>query len=377
MHIPPKELFNQIMNKKPHTRPLLDLGGQAWSIMDGEPFGYKALCNYLGIRNIRITRRHGSNVVYPIDERVYQKLHIDFRHLRMREPKDSISDNLVFDGWGAKRKRSKDNWYPVDPPLKDITSEKEIEEYNGWPNPEDPIYIEGIHKIAKEVYEDTDYILCLDPAEAREMFSRYAKLRGFENLFIDMKRNPELFNALSEKILEINTDLMTVFLNEVGDYASVISFGDDFGAQRGPFLSPSDFRNFCKPYISHYFKVIKKLAPKIKIIFHSDGAIFPLIGEIIDTGADILNPLQPDASGMEPENLVKEFGGKVCFHGGIDVTHLLPRGSVEEIESAVLSRIGILKDSGYILAPSQAVGADIPPKNIQTMYNTGYNYGNL
>ena len=81
MYIPSKDLFYQFINKKSYTRPLLDLGGQAWSIIDGEPFGYKALCDYLGIKNVRITRRHGSNVVYPIDERVYKKLHIDFRHL--------------------------------------------------------------------------------------------------------------------------------------------------------------------------------------------------------------------------------------------------------------------------------------------------------
>ena len=70
----------------------------------------------------------------------------------------------------------------------------------------------------------------------------------------------------------------------------------------------------------------------VKAMFHSCGAIREIIPDLINTGFDILNPIQVRAKGMVPAELKKEFGNKICFHGGVDVQKTMPYGTVEEVK---------------------------------------------
>jgi expansin (peptidoglycan-binding protein) len=38
----------------------------------------------------------------------------------------------------------------------------------------------------------------------------------------------------------------------------------------------------------------------MKVLLHSDGALFPLIPSVSKMGVDILNPVQVNAGGMNP-----------------------------------------------------------------------------
>ena len=69
----------------------------------------------------------------------------------------------------------------------------------------------------------------------------------------------------------------------------------------------------------------------VPVMYHCDGALYPLLAGIVDLGIDLLNPVQADAKGMEPENLKEEFGNRISFHGGIDIIKTLPRGTVEDV----------------------------------------------
>ncbi|NQU41880.1 methyltransferase, partial [bacterium] len=112
----------------------------------------------------------------------------------------------------------------------------------------------------------------------------------------------------------------------------------------------------------------------LKVMMHSCGSIRPLIPHLIEAGVDILDPIQVSAEGMGTEDLKREFGHEIVFHGGIDTQHVLPRGSVEEVESHVKETMGTLGDSGgYVFAPSQILGPDIPVENVLSMYETAKN----
>ncbi|MCD6536022.1 MAG: hypothetical protein J7K49_03210, partial [Thaumarchaeota archaeon] len=83
------------------------------------------------------------------------------------------------------------------------------------------------------------------------------------------------------------------------------------------------------------------------------------------------NPLQPRAKGMDRRELKKEFGGRLIFHGGVDIQYVLPRGSVEEVEAEVRDVIEVYAPGGeYIFAPAHNIQADVPPQNIITAYRT-------
>ncbi len=72
----------------------------------------------------------------------------------------------------------------------------------------------------------------------------------------------------------------------------------------------------------------------VKLMYHSCGAIVPLIPDLIrDTSIDVLNPLQPQAKGMDLPRIKEEFGQQIAFHGGVDLQHTLPHGSPDEAEA--------------------------------------------
>jgi uroporphyrinogen decarboxylase len=91
---------------------------------------------------------------------------------------------------------------------------------------------------------------------------------------------------------------------------------------------------------------------------------------------DILDPVQPEATGMDPAYLKREFGSELCFRGGISAQQILARGSREEVRDETRRIIDILAPGGgYILSPGHPVlQDDVQVENIITMYETAYNY---
>ncbi len=86
---------------------------------------------------------------------------------------------------------------------------------------------------------------------------------------------------------------------------------------------------------------------------------------------DLLDPIQPTGPEMAPEHLQDEFGDQLCFHGGIDMQHLLPHGSAEEVRQEVRRYCDVLgRDGGYVLAPTHLFQPDVPPENILAVYDT-------
>lgn len=111
-------------------------------------------------------------------------------------------------------------------------------------------------------------------------------------------------------------------------------------------------------------------------MFHSCGAIAPLIERIIAVGVDILDPIQVSAEGMDPRFLKDSFGARLCMHGTIDTQYLLPQGKPEDVRQTVRKMLDIFGDEGgFILAPIHVFQTDVPSENILALYNTAYEYG--
>jgi uroporphyrinogen-III decarboxylase len=119
------------------------------------------------------------------------------------------------------------------------------------------------------------------------------------------------------------------------------------------------------------FAEFRRVNPNIKLAWHSCGAVKPLIPDFIEIGLDILNPVQPLAAGMEPQQLKEEFGEKLIFFGGICVQDLLPNGTPESIKAEVIKRAEILgKNGGFIIAPAHNIQEDTPVENILAFVDT-------
>ena len=133
-------------------------------------------------------------------------------------------------------------------------------------------------------------------------------------------------------------------------------------------ISARMWRKLIKPLHERIIDVAK--AYGIPVMYHCDGALYPLIPELIEMGVDVLNPVQADAAGMEPQRLKDEFGDRLSFHGGIDIIKTLPRGSAEDVRGGGGGRIRVLgRNGGYILASSHHIQSDTPLANVFAMYD--------
>jgi uroporphyrinogen decarboxylase len=121
----------------------------------------------------------------------------------------------------------------------------------------------------------------------------------------------------------------------------------------------------------------KKAKGEVKFLLHSCGSVRALIPDFIDVGVDILNPIQVSAAGMDTAELKKEFGKDMCFcGGGVDTQEILPRGTPEQVRDEVKRRLDDLAPGGgYIFAAVHNIQADVPPENLQAMYETLQEHG--
>lgn len=179
-----------------------------------------------------------------------------------------------------------------------------------------------------------------------------------------------------DKILNTLKDMWTHYMEEVGPYVQIAYVTDDYGSQSSLLISPRMFRQMIKPRIKELNDHIKSLAD-VKIMFHSDGAVLPLVGDFLDANVDILNPVQTSVAGLEDTFALKEsVGDRLGFHGAIDVQQMLPNANTQELEQEIARRVYDLgRNGGYILAPCHNIGHDIPPENVVTLFEKAREFG--
>jgi uroporphyrinogen decarboxylase len=200
-------------------------------------------------------------------------------------------------------------------------------------------------------------------------------LRGYEKLLTDFALNPDLADCILELPYRYH---LTAAKKLVEMGVDMIWIGDDVGSQSAMLISPNHWRRFLKPRLANFIAELKGINPQVKVAYHSDGFILPIIPELIEIGLDVLNPVQPAC--MDPARLKKEFGDRLCFWGSLDEQYTLPFGSPGEVQAEVIQRLKTIgRKGGLILGPTHHVQLDTPLENFWAMINTITNtrYGSL
>jgi uroporphyrinogen-III decarboxylase len=182
-------------------------------------------------------------------------------------------------------------------------------------------------------------------------------------MFIDFIENPDLVNALFDLTLKYHHSIAE---NLVKKGVDMIWIGDDVGAQNRMLISPDLWRKYFRDRMARFIASLKSINPDIKIAYHSDGYIIPIIPELIEIGIDILNPIQPGS--MNPVDIKKQFGDRLCLWGTIDEQHTLPFTDPETVRKEVAERIRTIgRDGGLILSPTHNIQLDTPMENFFAM----------
>lgn len=246
-------------------------------------------------------------------------------------------------------------------PLENAQTEKDILKHK-WPKPEDFDF----SALCQECEKHSNKVI-IGGLWTGIMGDSY-RMHGFQNFLFNMAAKPKLIKTLVDKVTDVYLKLNDAYFSYLKGKLDVWFFGNDFGSQNGLLISPDMWCEFFFENIRQLTTLAKSYG--LKVMMHSCGAVSEIIPFLIEAGVDILDPVQTSARGMEPSVLAEKYGGKIVFHGGIDTQHVLPSSTVEEVTEHVNYIIDTLgKSGGYIFAPSQLLGPDIPVENIRAMYN--------
>ena len=199
-------------------------------------------------------------------------------------------------------------------------------------------------------------------------FEIYCWMTGLEESLVNVLLNPDLVRVALDRISAYFAATMSQALAVAGDLIDILYFADDLGGQRGLLLSRRAYREVIQPCHARLFGLGKELAPQAAVMFHTDGAVFDVLPDLIDAGVDVLEAVQTDAAGMEPERLKAAYGDRLAFHGGIPVQSLLPNADAATVYAECRRLVEVLgARGGYIAAPTHAVQVGTPPENVLAM----------
>ena len=188
-------------------------------------------------------------------------------------------------------------------------------------------------------------------------------LRGYEQLMIDMATDPGRANCVLDFPFRYHM-AVTQRLTRMG--VDMIWLGDDVGGQTSMLMSPKMWRSYLKPRMAELIASLRAINPQIKIAYHTDGVVYPIIPDLIEIGVDVLNPIQPLA--MDPAKLKDDYGDTLCFWGSLDIQRTIPYGTPAEVRDEVLLRLRTLgRGGGLLIGPTHNLQLDTPLENFWAM----------
>jgi uroporphyrinogen decarboxylase len=260
-----------------------------------------------------------------------------------------LDDNCVQDVFGVIWDRSIDK--DIGSPKNCVLPEPTLVGYS-FPDPLDPRFFADIPKRIEEFSE-----LFRVFQIGFSLWERAWTLRGWENLMVDFRDHPGFVNDLLNTIADYNI----VQVKEALKYdIDAVYFGDDWGMQRGLQMGPVMWHKFICPVLQRMYSVVGEADKYVMI--HSCGDVDELFDDLIEIGVNCFNPFQPEV--MDVTSLLRQYRGRLTFHGGLSTQRTLPYGSVDDVrrETSYLLELG--RGSGYIFAPAHDVEGDVPLENM-------------
>ena len=308
------------------------------------------------------------------DEELLRLLGVDCRMVNTRytgTKARELSDGTYIDAWGTHRREMSNEFSTygeyASHPLAQAETVDDVLNWD-WASPDD-WDVSGVRVQCESLNVGARYHLRY---EVGGIFEWAWGLRGFERFLLDLAEKPDIACAIMDRFTDVYIENTLRVIEAAGGLLDMVYTYDDVGIQNGLLMSPRMWRKYILPRHQRLNAAIRSARYPVKIMYHSCGAIFPLIGPFIDEmGIDVLNPLQPRAVGMDMARIKSEFGDRLSFHGGIDIQHTLPHCTPDEVQAEVRQRCNLLgRGGGYICTTAHHIQADTPLENIVAMYCT-------
>lgn len=189
------------------------------------------------------------------------------------------------------------------------------------------------------------------------LYERAWTMRGMENLLMDFYVNPDFVRELFGAIADYNIVQVRKALTYDID---AVYFGDDWGKQFGLQMGAELWREFIYPELKRMYGVVREAGKFVMI--HSCGDVDELFDDLVGIGLNCFNPFQPEV--MDVEALMKQYRGRLAFHGGLSTQRTLPYGTPEDVRRETRHLLELGREGGYIFGPAHAVEGDVPLENM-------------
>ena len=375
-----KERILKAVSHSEADRVPIDLGSSTASSINVK--AYAALLELLGYKGEEIEFYNRLAQLAKVSKKVIRRFSIDTccifpKLISVEDFLQEDNGSSVIDEWGIKWFMPKKEGHYYDMiynPLENCSIE-DLNKYK-WVDGANPDRFTDIPKQIDDALPHQN-ALVLGATVGNGIFQTGNWLQGYFDFLCDIASGSSKAELIIEKVLEIKIAYWETVLDKWGSKLDIVFELDDLGMQSGMFISPETYKKIIKPRQKLLFDFIKSKSPHIKILFHSDGSIRSLIPHLIETGIDILNPVQFTASNMDLAELKKEFGSDITFWGGgIDTQNTLPRGTPEEVEYEIRKNLEILAPGGgYVFSAVHNIQEEVPPENIIRMFETVLKYG--
>lgn len=214
-------------------------------------------------------------------------------------------------------------------------------------------------------------VMASPPHLGGELFESAYRLRGWTRFMIDLKLNPELAHTLLDQLTAI-TATSSLALARAG--VDILALDDDVGAPAHMLIGPATWREFFQPRWELIIRAVRSVNPDIKIFYHSDGYIEPIIPALIEIGVDVIHPIQPDV--MDPSRLKVRYGNRLAFWGTVGTQTLWGYPNPAAIRKEVRHRLETVgKDGGLIVGPAYDLEPRIPWENIVAFFRAVDEFG--
>jgi uroporphyrinogen decarboxylase len=185
-------------------------------------------------------------------------------------------------------------------------------------------------------------------------------LRSMERLMEDMVDDSPIAHRIFDTVTALACTRAVRYARLGFD---ILELGDDIGTQRGAMMSPAMWRRWLKPRLATVIAAARSVNPRILVQYHSCGNVLAFIDGLIETGVDILNPVQPEC--MPVAEVLSRWGGRISFNGVLGTQSTLPFGKPEEVKAAVRQYRRIAGPlGGLFCCPTHIVEPEVPWDNL-------------
>lgn len=280
---------------------------------------------------------------------------------------DGIPEKAFVDEWGICTQISKSGLVHVIPPMSEFESAEQFADYP-FPNYQNPACYAKMREQVAEI--KASGLVAVAKAE-RLIFAMGRDLRGYENHLMDYCINEELNEALLDRILECQKELVR---GMAATGADILWLSSDVASQDNVFLRPEVYHRTVAWRMAELYRAAKEVNPALLCAYHCCGNVVPIMEDILQFGVDILNPIQPESLNLR--EFKQNYGDKLVLWGGVSVQHVLPFGTTKEVRAAVRDVCAVLgTGGGFVVSPCNEVTEDIPWENLEAFADEAQRFG--